>query len=54
VSLPVIIRPLAETDIVGIRADLDTAQAGLGDRFADQLADLLEQIEFMPELFGLT
>lgn len=38
-SLPVILRPEAETDIQAIHDDLEQARAGLGGRFRDASAD---------------
>jgi toxin ParE1/3/4 len=53
VSLPLILRPDAEADVRATRAALDQAQAGLGDRFAARLRELLERIEAMPEMYGV-
>jgi toxin ParE1/3/4 len=53
VSRPVILRPAAEADVRGTRADLDSIRAGLGDQFADRLREVLERIERMPELYGV-
>jgi|ERR1019366_2742673 plasmid stabilization system protein ParE len=52
-SLPVILRPIAEADVVDIFGDLEAIRAGLGKRFITQLRDILERIELMPELYGL-
>jgi plasmid stabilization system protein ParE len=53
VSLPVILRPEAETDVQAARDELERSQAGLGRRFTARLRELLERIEAMPELYGL-
>jgi plasmid stabilization system protein ParE len=52
-SRPVILRPLAEADIVEIFGDLEYVRAGLGKRFLAQLRATFEQIETMSELFGV-
>ena len=36
-----------------IRGYLDTARAGLGDRFATRLRELFRQLEVMPKLYGI-
>jgi plasmid stabilization system protein ParE len=53
VSLPVILRPAAETDVDRIRADLDGVRLGLGDDFAVRLREVLRRIEQMPGLYGV-
>jgi plasmid stabilization system protein ParE len=53
VSLPVILRPAAETDVDWIRTDLDAVRLGLGDDFASRLREVLRRIEHMPELYGI-
>jgi toxin ParE1/3/4 len=53
VSVAVILRPAAETDVDQIRADLDAVQLGLGDDFASRLREVLRRIEQMPELYGV-
>jgi toxin ParE1/3/4 len=52
-SLPVILRPLAETDVVEIFGDLEHIRAGLGKRFLSRLREVLERIEGMPEMYGV-
>jgi plasmid stabilization system protein ParE len=52
-SLPVILRPEAEADVREIFRYLEDAQAGLGAKFTVRLRELLERIEFMPELYGI-
>jgi toxin ParE1/3/4 len=51
-SLPVIIRPDAETDIQRIHDDLEQVRAGLGGQFMARLREVLERIEAFPELYG--
>ncbi len=51
-SLPLIVRPAAETDIQQAYDWLEEAQAGLGDRFAERLQEAFHRIEAMPELYG--
>ena len=52
-SLPVILRPDAESDIQSIRDELEEIKIGLGNRFAARLRELLERIEFMPGMYGI-
>jgi plasmid stabilization system protein ParE len=49
----VILRPPAEPDVQLIRAELEAIREGLADRFAGRLRELLERIEFMPEMYGV-
>jgi plasmid stabilization system protein ParE len=51
-SLPVIMRPDAEADVVEIFGDLDFIRPGLGKRFIARLREVLERIEWMPEIYG--
>ena len=52
-SLPVIMRPLAEADVVEIVDDLEFVRPGLGKRFVARLRETLEQIEWMPERYAI-
>ena len=52
-SLLVILRPPAESDVQLIRAELEAIREGLGDRFAARLGELLERIESMPGIYGV-
>src|SRR5688572_6939287 len=52
-SLPAILRPQAEADVVEIFADLQFIRAGLGKRFLMRLREVLERIEWMPEMYGI-
>jgi plasmid stabilization system protein ParE len=53
VSLPVILRPDAETDVRDIHAYLENARPGMGDKFSAQLRKVLTQIESMPAMFAV-
>lgn len=52
-SLPVLLRPLAEADIRETRETFEAIRAGLGDRFVARVREVLERLEFMPEMYGL-
>jgi len=52
-NLPVILQPEAQADIQAARDDLDQVRVGLGNQFARRLREVLEQIESMPELYGV-
>lgn len=52
-SLPVILRPAADADIQTSHDDLEQVRAGLGARFVTRVRETLDQIEAMPELFGV-
>jgi toxin ParE1/3/4 len=52
-SLPVILRPSAQTDIERIHNDLEQVRAGLGRQFMARLRKVLESIEAFPELYGV-
>ncbi|MCE9568050.1 MAG: type II toxin-antitoxin system RelE/ParE family toxin [Planctomycetes bacterium] len=52
-SLPVILRPEAEADVLAAHAALEQAQTGLGAQFSRRLRDVLERIEAMPQLYGI-
>lgn len=52
-SLPVILRPDADTDIQAIHDELEQVQSGLGNRFVARVREILERIESMPELYGV-
>jgi plasmid stabilization system protein ParE len=51
-SLPVVLRPLANADIQQSHAQLEAQAPGLGDRFLDRLQETLDRIEAMPELYS--
>jgi toxin ParE1/3/4 len=52
-TLPVILWPAADADIQATHDELQQSQAGLGDRFVAQVREVLERIEWMPEMYGL-
>jgi toxin ParE1/3/4 len=52
-SLPVILRPAAEVDIQANHDDLEQIRAGLGTQFVTRVREVLNQIEAMPELYGV-
>ena len=52
-SLPVTIRPAARADIESIHDSLKQLKVGLGGRFAVRLKEVLERIEFMPEMYAV-
>ena len=52
-SLPVIMLPRAEADVIDIFGDLESIRTGLGKRFLLRLREVLTQVESMPELFGV-
>lgn len=52
-SLPVILRLPAEADVVEIFGDLDFIRPGLGKRFIARLREVLDRIEWMPEMYGV-
>ena len=53
-SIPLILRPEAVADAEAARDQLHAARAGLGLQFVARLRDVLERIEAMPELYGVT
>ncbi len=52
-SLPVILRSEAEADIQEAHDHLEQVRTGLGKKFASRLREVLDQIERMPEMFGV-
>jgi toxin ParE1/3/4 len=53
VSLPVILRPLAEADIRETRDGLEAIRPGLGTRYLSRVREVLEGIEAMPHIHGV-
>ena len=51
-SLPVVLRPEAETDIREARDQLEAVRAGLGNQVLARVREVLARIEKMPELHG--
>jgi plasmid stabilization system protein ParE len=52
-TLPVILRPEAEADVGEIYQYLEEIRIGLGEQFSSRLRERLQQIESMPEMFGV-
>jgi plasmid stabilization system protein ParE len=52
-SLPVLIRPQAEEDVVDIFGELEFIRTGLGKKFIARLREVLERIEWIPEMYGV-
>ena len=52
-SKPAILRPSAEADVVETFGDLEFIRPGLGKRFLARLREVLERIEWMPEMYGI-
>lgn len=52
-SLPVILRPEAEDDVVEIYQDLQSIRHGLGSGFLAQLREVLDRIESFPNLHAV-
>jgi hypothetical protein len=50
VTLPVVLRPLANADVQQIHAEREAQAAGLGGKFLDRLQETLDHIEAMPEM----
>ena len=51
-SLPIIVRPAAASDVQDAYNALETTLRGLGSRFSKQLGDALKRVEGMPKLYG--
>ena len=52
-SLPVIVRPAAETDIREIYSYLQSVRIGLGDQFSARLREVLDRVETNPGSCGV-
>ena len=52
-SVPVILRPAAESDIEEAHDEFEQVQPGLGKRFVARVRDALARIEAMPEMYGV-
>jgi toxin ParE1/3/4 len=52
-SVPVILRPYAVTDIQKIVDELGEIRPGLVEQFSARLSEVLEHIERNPELYGV-
>jgi plasmid stabilization system protein ParE len=53
VTLPVILRPLAEADIAATHSEFEQVSHGLGGRFVARVREVLERLEVMPEMYGI-
>lgn len=53
-SVPLILRPDADQDVLDARADFDRLRPGFGAEYADELATVFARIEFMPQIYGVT
>jgi plasmid stabilization system protein ParE len=51
-SLPLIVNPLAEQDLVEAKTWYDEQRQGLGAEFLDCVNDVFDTIRRMPELYG--
>ncbi len=51
-SLPLVVRPEANTDVREAHSHFETHSAGLGDLFLDRLQETLDRIESAPELYA--
>lgn len=52
-SLPIVLRPDAEDDLLEARDWYERRQAGLGDAFAEAVEVFFARIEAMPELYAV-
>jgi plasmid stabilization system protein ParE len=52
-SLPVILRPEAESDVQEIYESLEQTRERLGNKFLTRLREMLERIESFPEIYGV-
>jgi toxin ParE1/3/4 len=52
-SLPLILRPEAQADLLAIRDVYEQQRAGLGTAFGDAVDDLLLRIRAMPQLYAV-
>jgi toxin ParE1/3/4 len=51
-SLPIVLRPEAETDLLEARDWYEQQRAGLGGAFGEVVEEILARIHAMPELYG--
>lgn len=49
-SLPLILRPEAQADLLAAQKWYEEQRSGLGAAFADMVVELLDRIQSMPEL----
>jgi toxin ParE1/3/4 len=51
VTLPVVLRPEAQADLLGTRQWYERQRTGLGDAFAEAAEQMIVRIQAMPELY---
>ena len=51
-SLPIVVRPEAQTDLLEARDWYEQQRPGLGDAFAEAVEEMLARIKEMPELYA--
>jgi plasmid stabilization system protein ParE len=54
VSLPLVLRPEAQADLLAARDWYEQQRPGLGDEFADFVEQTFDRIAAMPKLYALT
>jgi toxin ParE1/3/4 len=52
-SLPVVLRPEAQADLLAARDWYEQRRPGLGEAFADAVEQLLARIQAMPQLYRI-
>jgi toxin ParE1/3/4 len=52
-SLPVVLRPEAEQDLLTAHKWYEGQRVGLGDEFTEQVTAVLERVAEMPEMFAI-
>jgi len=52
-SLPVVLRPEAQADLLSARDWYEQQQPGLGDGFTDVVEEMIDRIAAMPELYAV-
>jgi plasmid stabilization system protein ParE len=53
-SVPAVYLPQAEDDVAAAHAAYEQQQAGLGDRFVEELRDQVDRIRLNPQLYGVS
>jgi toxin ParE1/3/4 len=52
-SLPLVLRPEAQTDLLAARDWYEQQRSGLGVAFTEAVEQMFDRIHVMPELYGL-
>ncbi len=52
-SLPIVLRPEAQADLLAARNWYEQQRTGLGDTFAEAVEQILSWIEAMPEMYAV-